>query len=290
MKLATEDPNFKFKVKSSPYPITAKLLSLKKGTDSAQFVFMQAVGFSVSAAMIIGYLINERTSRLKHMQTMTGLRKDAYWVGNFVMDFIKLIPPMFVVTALPKFMGYNQYDGSWLPFLVFPFGILPYLYCMSFIIQDVSAGQTFMMFYLFFIGTVFPGMVFVLRLNGTLYQVGDILNWIGRTIPSFAIANSVFCDANCPNLSLFRSALGKGRPVSPDPMNFENAPSDAIMILVAGAFWTITLIIIENGMADKIAELYDKSISSRFPKQIENLDADEDVKIEENRVRRKRDD
>jgi hypothetical protein len=203
LKIATDDPNFKFKVRNSPWPITHKLKSLKAGTDSAMFVFMQAVGFCVSCAMIIGYLIAERGKRLKHMMTMTGLRLDAYWVASFVMDFIKLIPAVLTVTLIAKLAGFN-YKGSWVTFLVYPFGILPYLYCTSFLFTVESVGQTVTLFSLFLIGTITPGIVFVLRLNANLFALGDIINWILRFNPNYAVGASVFCDANCYNLMLTR--------------------------------------------------------------------------------------
>lgn len=55
---------------------------------------MEATGFSVSCAMIIGYIVSERAKQLKHMQTMTGLRLDAYWIGNYIIDWIKLLSPI----------------------------------------------------------------------------------------------------------------------------------------------------------------------------------------------------
>lgn len=50
--------------------------------------------------MIIGYIITERISQLKHMQTMTGLRLDAYWVGNYLMDLVKFVPNVITFAVL----------------------------------------------------------------------------------------------------------------------------------------------------------------------------------------------
>jgi len=69
----------------------------------------------------------------------------------------------------------------------------------------------------------------------------------------------------------------------------ENNLADAIMILCSGIFWTIVLIAVEKGLADRISDWYEKSLQSRYPQPINDLDKDEDVRIEENRVKRKLD-
>ena len=139
LKIATNDPQFKFKVRNTPYPLTAKLLNLKRGTDSAVIVFMSSLSVSVLSAMIVGYIVSERIKNLKHMQTMTGLRLDAYWCGNFIVDFIKFIPIVIVMTGGQKLLKKN-YDTSVYSFLVFPLSNLAFLYSFSFLFSNESAA------------------------------------------------------------------------------------------------------------------------------------------------------
>lgn len=39
LKVATDDPEFSFKVRNTPFPMTTKMNSLKGGSDSANLVF-----------------------------------------------------------------------------------------------------------------------------------------------------------------------------------------------------------------------------------------------------------
>jgi hypothetical protein len=68
-----------------------------------------------------------------------------------------------------------------------------------------------------------------------------------------------------------------------------NAPADAMIVIASGIFWFILLIAVEKGLADRISDWYEKSLQSRYPQPIIDLDKDEDVRVEENRVKRKLD-
>lgn len=259
MKLATNDPKFKFKVRNTPYPLTAKLMTLKAGTDSAVIVFMSSLSVSVLSAMIVGYIVQERNKNLKHMQTMTGLRLDAYWVGNFLIDCIKFVPITLVMTAGQKLLKKNL-DGALVSFLVFPISDLAFLYSFSFLFSSESAAQTAVLFYTFLIGSITPGMVMIVRLNQKLCYVGDAINWVLRFTPSYALSNSLFFCANGKNLPLYRNGGGYGRKVSLDPYHWENNTADIFCMVASAVFWVLALIAIENGLSEKISDIYEKSI------------------------------
>lgn len=72
-------------------------------------------------------------------------------------------------------------------------------------------------------------------------------------------------------------------------MHWENNIADVIMMVISGIFWVIVLIALETGLSEKISDLYEKSIKSKYPKENERLEKDEDVRVEENRVRKKKD-
>jgi hypothetical protein len=116
-----------------------------------------------------------------------------------------------------------------------------------------------------------------------------VINWVLRFTPCYALSNSLFFDANGKNLPLYRNGGGYGRKVSPDPLHWENNIADVICMLISGVFWIIVLIALETGLLEKISDLYEKSIQSKYPKEIERIEKDEDVRVEENRVRKKKD-
>jgi hypothetical protein len=100
---------------------------------------MSSISVSVLSAMIVGYIVAERNKNLKHMQTMTGLRLDAYWLGNFIIDYIKFIPITLVMTGGQKLLKKNL-DEAVYSFLVFPLSDLAFLYSFSFLFKSESAA------------------------------------------------------------------------------------------------------------------------------------------------------
>lgn len=146
-----------------------------------------------------------------------------------------------------------------------------------------------MLFYTFLVGSITPGMVMIVRLNQKLCNVGDAINWVLRFTPSYALSNSLFFCANGKNLPLYRNGGGYGRKVSLDPLHWENNTADVFCMVASTVFWVLALIAIENGLADKISDIYEKSIQNRYPQPIEKIEKDEDVRVEENRVRKKKD-
>ena len=112
---------------------------MKKGTDSASITFMLQIGFAVTSSMVVGYLCAERSKNLKHMMTMTGLRKDAYWTANFIVDYMKMLPACLVMILSPKIFKL-PWRGPMITFIGYPLGNLPMLYCSSFLFSSESAG------------------------------------------------------------------------------------------------------------------------------------------------------
>ena len=90
LKVATNDPVFKFKVRSTPYPPTL-LVKLKDNiTSTSTVIFVSAIAYSMIITSVVSYLVVERTNGLKHLQVISGMQLKAYWIGNFIFDFLKM--------------------------------------------------------------------------------------------------------------------------------------------------------------------------------------------------------
>jgi hypothetical protein len=92
------------------------------------------------------------------------MKLKAYWVGNFIVDFIKMQLTIGVTIAL--FFGYGMgMDSAYVTYLVLPFGILPFTYVTSFVFSVDSAAQTFTMFFHFLTLAIFSSVIFMLRVS-----------------------------------------------------------------------------------------------------------------------------
>ena len=107
--------------------------------NSVAVIFMCGVTYSMLSASVIGHIIGERVGGIKHSQMISGMNLAAYWLANFVVDIIKL--EIVVMSSIAAFFVWElRYDYSWMVYLVFPFGAVPFLYSTSFLFESVSAG------------------------------------------------------------------------------------------------------------------------------------------------------
>jgi ATP-binding cassette subfamily A (ABC1) protein 3 len=139
LKVATKDPSFSFKVRSSPYPPTNFILSRIELTGANAVIFITAIAYSIIIVSIVSYLVVERTNGLKHLQVISGMQLKAYWIGNFLFDFLKF--EVTIVATIILFFAFEMgFDNAWVTYLVLPFGILPFTYVSSFVFSQDSAA------------------------------------------------------------------------------------------------------------------------------------------------------
>lgn len=67
LKEATNDPEFSFKVRNTPYPPVSSYIENWQAINSSLIVFVTAIGYSVSITAIVSYLVVERRDGLKHL-------------------------------------------------------------------------------------------------------------------------------------------------------------------------------------------------------------------------------
>ena len=68
LKVATDDPDFEFKVKSTAYPVVDETRVEFQHKESSIIVFIIAIAYALILSIIVGHIVEERTSRLKYFQ------------------------------------------------------------------------------------------------------------------------------------------------------------------------------------------------------------------------------
>lgn len=51
---------------------------------------MASIAFGLVLTSVVSNLVVERLSGLKHLQLISGMQLKAYWVGNFIFDFVRM--------------------------------------------------------------------------------------------------------------------------------------------------------------------------------------------------------
>ena len=100
LKTATGDPEFEFRTRSTPYPVSNELRVRSKTGDAGSIIFFSAIAYSIIITLIVSYLVIERVSQLKHVQVITGMRLSSYWLANFIFDALKLYVTIITTVVL----------------------------------------------------------------------------------------------------------------------------------------------------------------------------------------------
>jgi hypothetical protein len=144
LKVATNDPEFSFTTRNTPYPLTNAVVKRKIRGNALSMVFITGVAFAMVCSSVIGHVVQERVEGYKHMQLISGLNLSAYWIANFFVDFIKM--ECVIAPAVIAFYIFDmKYYSSWLTFLCYPLAWIPFSYVMSFAFATLSSAQTFAM-------------------------------------------------------------------------------------------------------------------------------------------------
>jgi hypothetical protein len=67
LKVATGDPDFKFKLRSTTYPPTYEFLYRTEAVGAGIIIFVTAIAYSVMITSVVSYLVVERKEGLKHL-------------------------------------------------------------------------------------------------------------------------------------------------------------------------------------------------------------------------------
>ena len=62
LKVATEDPEFEFTTRSTPYPLTYEINRRSATSDAGAVIFFASIAYSIVITVTISYLVVERTS------------------------------------------------------------------------------------------------------------------------------------------------------------------------------------------------------------------------------------
>lgn len=229
LKVATGDPDFEFKVKSITFPSNYILRKYNSSSDAGNLIFFTSITYSIVITMIMSYLVVERNTQLKHVQIITGMRLSSYWMANFIFDAIKLYITVITTIVLLQAFDFN-YDSAEYVFLLFPFGILPFTYVMSFCFKVDSASQTFTMFCHLTFMLCISSFIIVMRFMPILESTGDTLHNAARLVPSYSFSAAIYTEASINLLSKFREiSEGDGAYVSPDPWDWNNNLMDIML-------------------------------------------------------------
>jgi ATP-binding cassette subfamily A (ABC1) protein 3 len=203
----------------------------------------------------------------------------AYWISNLIFDLFKGMIPSAIVIGL--IYAYNlEWDNTWLLFILYPIGVIPFTYVSSFLFSSENVAQTITIFLHFVFGGIGAIIVFVLRLIESTWEAGDILQWVLRIIPSFCLTDTIMFDSSKARTFLLRPELKKD-----SDWDITLLGGNVLILCLHFIVWLFVLFLIELGAFNCFNRFINILGKNRIPvKTDQELKLDEDVVEEEERV------
>ena len=174
-------------VSNSPYPLKYEEKNNKKIRKGFSLVFFTSIAFSLIPSNIIMSIIREKENKLKHLQILSGLSLLAYWVNNYIFELLKYaIISIFSYLILILF----NFSEKYLIILYILYGpaMISFTYCVSYFIDKEGPGQTIALLINLLFGTLGSSAILILRTNEDAKNIGKILSYFFRIIPSFCMS------------------------------------------------------------------------------------------------------
>jgi ATP-binding cassette subfamily A (ABC1) protein 3 len=175
------------------YPLPRELESQ---ISDAQSDFL---GFSISSTAVFGlsflfasfiiFLVQERYSKAKHLQFVSGVQASSYWLATFSWDLINsLLPSILTVIIFAAFQveGYTgeNIGAVFLLVLLGCWASIPVNYVASFLFSNPLVAFCLMFVFFYFGSVIFQVIVFLLQTDNP--DVSETLSYVFLIHPAYA--------------------------------------------------------------------------------------------------------
>uniref|UniRef100_UPI00358FEA38 phospholipid-transporting ATPase ABCA7 isoform X2 n=1 Tax=Myxine glutinosa TaxID=7769 RepID=UPI00358FEA38 len=246
----------KFGLTAHNYPLNLtrqQLAEVMLMTTSVDVLVSVCVIFAMSfvPAGFVVYLIQERRSKAKHLQLLSGLNPMAYWLANFAWDMMNyMVPALLVVVIFLCFQQTAYTSAANLPALVvllilYGWAITPLMYPASFVFSVPSTAYVALTCANLFIGINGSLATFILELfeeDQNLKSINTVLKQIFLLFPHFCLGRGLMDMVKHQAVADALSRFGEQRVVN--PLSWEVAGRNACAMAVEGVvFFFINLLV-----------------------------------------------
>jgi len=215
---AIADDKFKIQTVVHPLPITSVEESIGKADDAFTAWFLIILSFPFISGSFATFIVQERQSKAKHLQTVAGVKPASYWLSTWLWDIANYQIPCWITVILMYAFDVsslttteNGVVGGVITLLVlFGPAVASFSYCISFMFKTPSTCNLILIISGFLIGFGGTLATFILRLIGSnpaepkenLILAATIVEWVLRFVPAFNISRGLYSALNLQTISL----------------------------------------------------------------------------------------
>uniref|UniRef100_A0A672JQR1 P-type phospholipid transporter n=1 Tax=Salarias fasciatus TaxID=181472 RepID=A0A672JQR1_SALFA len=236
-------------------------LTKEQLTEMAMLVMTTSVDVLVSICVIFAmsfvpasfvlFLIEERVSKAKHLQFVSGVKPILYWLANFVWDMLNYtVPATMVVLIFISFQQQSYVSETNLPALVlllllYGWSITPMMYPASFVFTVPSTAYVVLTSINLFIGINGSIATFVLELfvDEHLNEVNRILKKVFLIFPHFCLGRGLIDMAKNQAMADAFQRLGTKQTL--DPLQWDFVGKNLFAMAAEGLVFFIFTILLQ---------------------------------------------
>ena len=167
-----------------PMPLTSELDERTGEVNNSIFILFIATAFSLIPASFVTRIVKERINNSKHLMRLSGMKRMAYWIVNYIFELVKYYFTCGVCILLIKiFHFYEKYLG--LLYVLYGPAMISSTYILSFAFQNEAMAQNIIILLNFVIGALGSVVVTLLRGMDNTYEDIKIVEYILSIMPSF---------------------------------------------------------------------------------------------------------
>ncbi|XP_027884349.1 ATP-binding cassette sub-family A member 1 isoform X1 [Xiphophorus couchianus] len=230
-----------------------QLTEIAMMTTSVDVLVSICVIFAMSfvPASFILFLIEERVSKAKHLQFVSGVKPILYWLANFAWDMLNYsVPAMMVVLIFISFQQQSYVSDTNLPALIllllfYGWSITPLMYPASFVFSVPSTAYVVLTSINLFIGINGSIATFVLELfvDKHLNEVNKILKKVFLIFPHFCLGRGLIDMAK--NQALADAFQRLGSKPTLDPFRWDFVGKNLFAMAAEGVIFFIFTILLQ---------------------------------------------
>ncbi|XP_024861123.1 phospholipid-transporting ATPase ABCA1 isoform X2 [Kryptolebias marmoratus] len=230
-----------------------QLTEIAMMTTSVDVVVSICVIFAMSfvPASFVLFLIEERVSKAKHLQFVSGVKPFLYWLANFTWDMLNYsVPAMMVVLIFISFQQEAYVSESNLPALIlllllYGWSITPLMYPASFVFSIPSTAYVFLTSVNLFIGINGSIATFVLEMfvDETLNEINNVLKKVFLIFPHFCLGRGLIDMAK--NQAMANAFQRLGTKANIDPLQWDFVGKNLFAMAAEGFIFFIFTVLLQ---------------------------------------------
>ncbi|KNC76009.1 hypothetical protein SARC_11479 [Sphaeroforma arctica JP610] len=191
-------PGMSITTTNHPLPLTAAARNerIEEGGQELAVAIFTIFAMSFLAASFVTFVVDERRTKAKHIQFVSGVDTVSFWLATYTWDLINYLIPVTVILIIIIGFQVEYYTGSNYGavvclFLLFGWSVIPLMYICSFGFKVPSTALASMILFNMLLGLATSLTTFIMDQYEDLEGVSEILGWVFMCVPHYCLGRGL---------------------------------------------------------------------------------------------------